>query len=111
MKSWKRHTQEPAASWGRLCNKMERWMSEEKHRKTRSAQRRGLSALELEVFEGWAPGPKEVQVATRLRRCSNPACTKLERRVGEFKLCARCKTTWYCGPECQVSPLLGCADH
>eukprot|EP00698_Gefionella_okellyi_P003586 TRINITY_DN13370_c0_g1_i1.p1 TRINITY_DN13370_c0_g1~~TRINITY_DN13370_c0_g1_i1.p1 ORF type:complete len:322 (-),score=66.74 TRINITY_DN13370_c0_g1_i1:106-1071(-) len=40
--------------------------------------------------------------ADTMRRCDNLSCDKVETQPNEFKCCARCSRTFYCGRECQM---------
>jgi len=37
------------------------------------------------------------------RECSARDCRKVELERGEYKVCAGCRATWYCGTECQAT--------
>lgn len=37
------------------------------------------------------------------RECSARDCRKVEAEKGDYKVCAGCRASWYCGTECQAS--------
>jgi len=43
-----------------------------------------------------------IRVARTLCKCSNPYCSKVEQKKGEFSLCDRCEIVKYCSRQCQV---------
>jgi len=42
------------------------------------------------------------RVEMTLCKCSNPYCSKVEHKKGEFSLCDRCESVKYCSRQCQV---------
>lgn len=56
-----------------------------------------------ESIKRMGPGKKtkaKVKIGTRVR-CSYPMCKKVEKKVGEFAICARCEVAKYCSTKCQ----------
>jgi hypothetical protein len=37
------------------------------------------------------------------RECNARDCRKVEAQRGEYKVCSGCRTSWYCGTECQAN--------
>jgi len=44
---------------------------------------------------------KEVQEEVQRKECARRECRKVEAHKGEYKVCAGCRASWYCGKECQ----------